>query len=232
MLSSIYWSTSSLFAQSNKITTAGQVLDSITFEPLPYTSIQINRMPSNEIAHSDGSFSIEANIGDSLVFTRLGYRPTTHIIDKTEKNLTIYLSEHTETLSNVTIYDRIALYGAEAWDLDIEPYKTVKFENTQLTQPMLGMWQIFGPGATIKFGFKGKEKKKYEEILKKADFYKIVNSGSVKKEVMTLFSISEEKYFEKLAAFNKQVPDAAYLTDRKEIVAALIQFFAIKETKH
>jgi hypothetical protein len=45
---------------------------------------------------------------------------------------------------------------------------------------------------------------------------------------MYLYKISEDTFYQKLEKFNKANPDAAYLTNKDEIINMLVQFFAIK----
>jgi len=86
----------------------------------------------------------------------------------------------------------------------------------------------FGPGVTYKLKTKDNTTEK-REALAKTDVYRTtINSPEVKKELMSLYNISEDTYYQKLEKFNKAYPEAAYLTNKNEIVTMLIQFFAVK----
>ena len=131
-------------------------------------------------------------------------------------------------LKETTIYDKIIIPGVDRWRKTIKPSKPLKFENkAQEASP--GMLPTFGPGIIIGFGGKDKTKKKRDDLVKTEVYRATINSPEVMKQLMDLYSISEETYYRKLEAFNKENPDAANLTSRKEIISMLIQFFALKE---
>jgi CarboxypepD_reg-like domain len=217
-----------LFAQSQSIIT-GIVLDSATLQPLPFVAIQIKGKPSGRSSSVDGSFSISCFMKDTLVFTRLGYNPALYVVKLESEPLKIELAENSRMLKDITIYDRIIIPGIDEWKKDVKPAKPLKFENTNGTNPNYGMMPTFGPGITFGFGGKDKTKKKRDDLVRTEVFRSTINSPEVKKQLTDLYTISEETYYRKLELFNKENPDAAFLTSRDEILSMLIQFFALKE---
>lgn len=140
----------------------------------------------------------------------------------------VALAEISEVLKEVIVYDRFLLPGADRWKTG-KPSKPVRFENTTFTQPMRGIRPVFGPGISIRIGGRNDKQKKMREELQKTKVYTaMVTSEEVKKKLMGLYSLSEEKYYQKLEAFNKENPEVAYLTDQDEIMTLLIRFFARK----
>jgi hypothetical protein len=216
------------FAQA-PIIVSGIVLDSASRQPLPFVAIQIKDQPSGRSSADDGSFSIHCFMNDTLVFTRLGYNPALYMVQQEEESLKIELAENSRILKDITIYDRIIIPGIDEWKKDVKPGKPLKFENANGANPNYGMMPTFGPGITFGFGGKDKTKKKRDDLVKTEVFRSAINSPEVKKQLMDLYAISEEIYFRKLELFNKENPDAAFLTSRDEIVSMLIQFFALKD---
>ncbi len=49
-------------------------------EPLPYTNIAILNTPRGTISEFDGFFSIVAEAGDTVVFSRIGFKEVRHVI--------------------------------------------------------------------------------------------------------------------------------------------------------
>jgi hypothetical protein len=218
------------FAQSRAITVSGIVLDSASKQPLPFVSMQIKeKSSSGRSSYEDGSFAMPCLIGDTIVFTRLGYNPYLHIADLENTSLEIELAENARMLKNITIYDRIIIPGIDNLKKDLKPSKPLKFENKAGIDPGYGMMPTFGPGVSFSFGGKDKTKKKRDDLVKTEVYRSTVNSPEVKKQVMDLYTISEETFNRKLEAFNKENPEVAYLTSRDEIISMLIQFFALKE---
>ena len=216
------------FSQTNSITISGIVLDSASNQPLPFVAIQIKEKPSSISSRKDGSFSIHCSVGDTLIFTHLGYNPYLHITDQ-EEVIKVKLAENVHMLKAITIYDRIILPGSDRWKSTLQPSKPFKFENATMNNPPPGIMPTFGPGVIFSFGGKDKTKEKREDLVKTEVYRSTINSPEVKKELMHLFSISEETFYRKLEAFNKENPEVAYLTKRDEIISMLIQFFALKE---
>jgi len=215
-----------LFAQT-PLTVSGIVLDSASRQPLPFVAIQINDYPSGQSSANDGSFTFSCFQNDTLVFTRLGYNPSLYVVTGEDELLRIELVENVKMLKDIIVYDKIIVPGVDEWKKTL-PAKPIKLQNgAQVAAP--GILPTFGPGISIPFGGKDKTKKKRNELIQTETYRSTINSPEVKKQLMNLYSISEEIYFRKLEAFNKENPEAARLTSRDEILTMLIQFFALKE---
>jgi len=206
---------------------SGIVLDSATLHPLPYVAVQIKGKSIGLSTNDDGTFALEVPRGDTLIFTRLGHKPFLFAVQKTESTLRITLAEDARLLKDVTVYGDYNIKGLDDWKKDLPANTAIKLKNQPLA-PEPGSVATFGPGITIGFGGKDKNKPKRDELSKTETYRKTITSQEVKKQVMDLYNISEETYNKKLERFNRETPDAVYLTDEKEIVTLLIQFFALK----
>jgi len=114
--------------------------------------------------------------------------------------------------------------------VDDQVYKAntqIKIKNQPL-EPPTNEVATFGPGITIGFGGKDKTKVKRDENSKTEVYRKTISSDDTKKQLIDLYQISEETYYKKLERFNNENSDAKYLTDPKEIITLMIQFFALK----
>jgi CarboxypepD_reg-like domain len=215
--------------QNNTINLAGVVLDSASFQPLAYVAVQIKGKGIGQSTGDNGNFSITCAPKDTLVFTRLGYKPLLLIVKKKEANLRIILAEDSRMLNDVTVYGDLKLQGEDEWKKDLPANTQIKLIEQPL-EPDPGSIATFGPGITIGFGGKDKTKGKRDENSKTEVYRQTISSEEVKKQLMELYGISEETYLKKLERFNRENPDVAYLTDQKEIVTMLTQFFALKDT--
>lgn len=215
--------------QNNTINLAGVVLDSASVQPLAYVAVQIKGKGIGQSTGDNGNFSITCTPKDTLVFTRLGYKPLLLIVKRKEDNLRILLAEDSRMLKDVTVYGDLKLQGEEEWKKDLPANTQIKIKE-QTLEPDPGSVATFGPGITIGFGGKDKNKTKRDENSKTEVYRQTISSEEVKKQLMELYGISEATYLKKLERFNRENPDAAYLTDQKEIVTMLTQFFALKDT--
>jgi len=216
------------WAQTNPITISGIVLDSASLQPLGFVAVQIKGKSVGLSTDETGNFSFTCSTQDTLVFTRLGYKPILLITKKKDNNLRIILAEDTRMLNDVTIYDDLKLQGEDAWKEDLPANTQIKIKE-QSIEPDPGSIATFGPGIVIGFGGKDKNKVKRDENSKTEVYRQTISSEEVKKQLMDLYGISEATYLKKLERFNRENPDVAYLTDPKEIVTMLTQFFALKD---
>jgi len=216
-------------SQNSAIDLTGIVLDSASLQPLAYVAVQIKGKGIGQSTGDNGNFSIACSPKDTLVFTRLGYKPILLIAKRKEDNLRIILAEDSRMLKDVTVYGDLKLQGEDEWKKDLPANTQIKLIEQPL-EPDPGSIATFGPGITIGFGGKDKTKVKRDENSKTEVYRQTISSEEVKKQLMELYGISEETYLKKLERFNRENPDAAYLTDPKEIVTMLTQFFALKDT--
>ncbi|HEX8061505.1 MAG TPA: hypothetical protein VF473_11250, partial [Cyclobacteriaceae bacterium] len=58
-----------------KIFLSGYTRDSVTFDFLPYTTVHTTKGKPLTSSNENGYFSLTIQTGDTIVFTRLGYKP-------------------------------------------------------------------------------------------------------------------------------------------------------------
>jgi CarboxypepD_reg-like domain len=223
----ILLSSTAAFAQSN-LSVSGIVIDSTNFQPLPFVAIQVKSKVIGISTTEKGSFTISCVKGDTLVFTRLGYKPVLFKVSKADDRVRIMLAEDTRLLKDVTVYGDYVIKGIDDWKKDLPPNTQIKVKNQPL-EPAPNEVATFGPGITIGFGGKDKTKNKRDELGRTETYRKTISDPETKKKLIELFKITEEEYNKKLERFNEENPDVFYLTSSEEIVTLLIQFFAMKE---
>lgn len=216
-----------LQGQDKRITVSGVVLDSASQQPLPYTTIQLKRKNEGQSTKEDGSFSIECAKTDTLIFSRLGHKPVVLPARSAEALGAIFLAEDTQMLKEVTIYDHLNIPGMNDWKKELPSNTKIKLEDQPL-EPKQKTVATFGPGVIYKLNTKDKTTIKRDDLEKTEVYRTTINSTDVKQELMNLYQLSEDAYYQKLERFNKAHPEAAYLTRKDEIVTLLIQFFAVK----
>src|SRR5688500_168133 len=87
-----------LFAQN----ISGKVNDGKTDFPLEGVSIQVGRAGVKTVTDRQGIFSLQANTGDSILLTAIGYENHLYIF-KGEKNIVVYLNPNNTVLNEVTV---------------------------------------------------------------------------------------------------------------------------------
>jgi hypothetical protein len=211
----------------DRIFISGVVLDSATRQSLPYTAIQVKGKGNGQSVKEDGSFLVSCVKGDTLIFTRLGYKPLLRPVFFSEGPVRIFLAEDARMLKEVTVYDDYQVAGMEQVKKNLPSDARVKLKN-QPIDPATNSVATFGPTVTIGLGGKNKQQKRRNEFSKTEVYRSVVNSAKVKKKIMDLYQIPEDTFYQKLEKFNKAHPEAAYLKNQEEIFTLLVQFFAIK----
>jgi len=221
-------------AATAQITISGTVRDSVNFNPLPYVSISLSKKVAT-ISNERGSFQLKCNEGDTILFSRVGFKTAMFIPLKSEDAISVIMNESTTLLKSITIYGNYKPQGQAQWRRYIILPKP--FQNPTM-KDSTGMIQTFGAGVKIPgifsyFNSEEREKRKIKgattELVATQTYREVMASEKVKADLLELFSLTEEQYFRKIEAFNTQYPDAAYTMDRSEIINLLTWFFALKE---
>ncbi len=225
----ILLTTSLLLGQQTRLSISGTVLDSATLTALPYVAIQLKGKGIGLSSSENGSFSINCEKTDTLVFTRLGYKPLLLLAKNIRPPVSVIMAEDANMLKGITVYDKLDVQGAEEWRKDLPVNTRIRLKEQSL-EPEAGSIATFGPGLQIPLGGgKDKTKNKRDEISRTAVYRSTVYAPETKERIIKLYTISEETFYRKLEKFNRESPEAAYLTDSEEIITMLIQFFAFKE---
>jgi len=115
-----------------KILFQGRLFDSETFQPLPGSQLFINRRFSS-VSDESGSFAVYVNVHDSLVFSRVGYKPATLTISDTllgrQYVAGIFMTTDTMDIEEVIIVPR--LYNLRSEILNARSKTPAEIENAR-----------------------------------------------------------------------------------------------------
>jgi hypothetical protein len=102
----------------------GLVMDAKTLTPLANSQITINRSFSS-ISDNDGRFAFYINRSDTVIFSRLGYKPTVLFVSDTltgkEYVTGIYMHSDTLLIGEVIIIPRLTNLRSELMNASTEP---------------------------------------------------------------------------------------------------------------
>ncbi len=227
---------STSFAQS--IYLSGSTRDSTTFDLLPYVSIYNHRNEPVAASNENGYFSLRIEPGDTIVFTRLGYKPVKIAPEATSWDMNVMLPETVRVLDQVVVYDRFIIHGHE------QIQKAIKENNDVANSPLKNQTQApgatnliptFGPGMVFngvlsKLLGTDREQRKVSankaELIRTQVYYEVMQSNQVREYMSNLFKLDEATYFTKLERFKIDYPTAVYLKSREEIIRLMVESFA------
>ncbi len=225
-------------AQAQSIYLSGSTRDSTTFDLLPYVTIYNHRSEPVAASNENGYFSLRIEPGDTIVFTRLGYKPVRIAPETTSWDMNVMLPETVRVLDQVVVYDRFIIHGHE------QIQKAIKENNEVANSPIknptqapgaTNLIQTFGPGMVFngvlsKLLGTDREQRKLStnkaELIRTQVYYEVMQSNQVREYVSNLFKLEEVDYFKKLERFKIDYPTAVYLKSREEIIRLMIESFA------
>lgn len=91
------------FVQYAQITVQGIVTDEATQEPLPGVSVVIKGTSQGTATDFDGNYVLQANLGDTLVFSYIGFQPKEVVVSSGTLNVTL--------LEDTTLLDEVVVIG-------------------------------------------------------------------------------------------------------------------------
>jgi hypothetical protein len=110
----------------------GLVMDESTFSPIVNTQIMVNRAFSS-VSGRDGTFAFYVNRFDTIVFKRLGYKPTIMCVSDTLTGRDfiagVFLNSDTLEIGEVVIVPRTAIIKSEIFNASSKTPAT--FENAR-----------------------------------------------------------------------------------------------------
>lgn len=221
---------------------SGYARDSTTFDLLPYTTIHTSKGAPLAASDENGYFSLRVNTGDTIVFTRLGYKPVKFAPMTTGWDMNVLLPETVRVLDQVVVYDRYIIHGHEQIQQSLK-------ENTALANSPLknqtampgqnsNLIHTVGAGMVINgalsklFGVDHERKKvgaNKAEIIRTQVYYEVMHSMQVKEYMMGQLNMSESDYFTALEKFKVDYPTAVYLQSREEIIRLMVESFVVKK---
>ncbi len=217
-------------------TISGITSDSVTRDPVAIVYVQSLRTKNVSITNDKGEFKIISVFGDSLIFSRLGYRLKKVFIGTLSGSIAVTLSETQTILPALSIYGDYQPQGKPLW------YKSIRIpkptDNVTQDPGNEYMIQTFGPSYTIIGPFSyflksEKEKRTLKRVENERNrthtFRMVMNDPETKSLIKNRFSFSQEKYDSRIEQFVLKYPDAAYLKSRIEILDLLFYFFSLKE---
>jgi hypothetical protein len=220
---------------------SGYARDSTTFDLLPYTTIHTIKGQPVAAANENGYFSFGINAGDTIVFTRLGYKPVKIAPKATVWDMNVMLPETVRVLDQVVVYDRYIIHGHEQIQEALREGATAdnpKFRNQTVEAPNANMMiQTFGAGLVMngvlsKLLGTDRERRKVStnkaELIRTQVYYEVMQSMQVKEYLMGLLNLNEDQYFDALEKFKVDYPTAVYLQSRQEIIRLMVESFTRK----
>ncbi len=191
---------------------SGMVVDSATYVPLPYVSIQVKNTSRGTISDSKGKFSIQAQPTDTLQFFMLGYEQIEIPLYDWETNV-VPLAERSTMLKPVVIQDS-------------------RLENSYalLFSEEYAAWRKSNRALPFYYSRWKKEKilvrrAQQEQIRTRTYVDVVIRNPDTKEGLMKKHGLTEDGYYEVLTKFNEESHTFMYYLTAPELLTTLHTFF-------
>jgi hypothetical protein len=189
----------------------GIVVDSATFNPLPFVNIQVKSSPKGTSTDSNGNFSIVASPRDTLIFSIVGYQRMELPLFDYEASV-IRLAERVTELKPITILEKFG-----------NPYEGMfDDQNAALAETRRKLPFYFSKVKKEKIRF---DRLKVENQRVKTYVDLVINNPETKASLMKEHSLSEDQYYKILTKFNERYFNVMYYLTTPELESFLKKFF-------
>ena len=187
----------------------GIVVDSATFAGLSSVNVQVKHRNFGTQTDSRGSFTIEAQHSDTLVFSLVGYETLQLPLLHYEEGV-IRLSEKYTMLQAVTIDEFKAenLYEGMFEEQNARLKKNIPFYYSKAKKEKIKLQGL------------------REENLRVQTYVDVViNNPELKTRLMKTHSLTDKEYYDILTAFNERHYRVMYYLTRSELISLLNTFY-------
>jgi len=187
----------------------GIVVDSATFNPLPYVNIRIKNSFRGTNTDAQGNFSVLASKQDTLILSLVGYQNVVIPLVDWEPSI-IRMAESSILLKTITITDT-----------QLDPYQSMFDEQNA---------SIAARKNRFYYSKQKKEKRrvvwlKEDNIRVKTYVDVVINDPETKIRLMKENNLTEVQYYDVLAQFNEKNYNVMYYLTMGELVTLLNNFF-------
>jgi hypothetical protein len=221
-----------------KVYLSGFVNDINSLEALTYVNISHQGTVLAATDHN-GFFAVAVPKNDTIVFTRLGYKPIVYVAGASNWDERIFMSEMSKVLDEIVVRDRHIIHGDEEIKKSIREDAPSNFNNFTLDpQNQNRMIQTFGPSASFaapweKWTNDAREKKKLQSVITEQErttvYQQFVHSMVVEQYIIDQFHLDHDTYLKLKEGFIIANPDARYLHSRQDIIDLMVSYFATKK---
>jgi hypothetical protein len=188
----------------------GLVVDSATYDHLPFVNIQVKNSGRGTMTDEKGNFSITASREDTLVFSLVGYHPLALPLKDYEASM-IRLTEKYTLLETVTINE---LRPGE------NPYEGMFEDQNAALKKSIPFYLSKAKKEKIRF-----QSLKEENIRVKTYVDVVINNPDTKTYLMRKHQLKEDEYYAVLLKFNEKHYRIMYYLTTAELVSLLNTFF-------
>jgi len=187
----------------------GIVVDSATFNPLPYVNIRIKNSFRGTNTDAQGNFSVLASKQDTLILSLVGYQNVVIPLVDWEPSM-IRMAESSIMLKTVTITDT-----------QLDPYQGMFDDQNAILAERKN-----------RFYYSRQKKEKRRVVWLKEDNIRVktyvdvvINDPATKNRLMKENNLTEVQYYDVLAQFNEKNYNVMYYLTAGELVTLLNNFF-------
>lgn len=188
----------------------GIVVDSATFNALPYVTVQVKNKVKGTMSDTKGNFSISATKQDTLIFTILGYQ-------KLELPLTDYEPSMIRLTEKYTLLETVTIHELKPGE---NPYEGMFDEQNARLKKSIPFYFSKAKKEKIKV-----QSLKEENIRVQTYIDVVINNTDTKDALMEKNNLTETEYYNILTEFNEKHYRVMYYLTPAELISLLNTFY-------
>jgi hypothetical protein len=202
------------FAQKKLI--KGMVVDSLTLEGLSGVHVLVRNSGIAAVTDATGIYAVVASANDTLTFSYVGYSRAVRTVDLNEEIMFVRLRDESLLLKEIVIHDT-PLFG---------PSRYIRSPTLSTIKPLAA---ARGGVNFAYFSKLEKEKRKLVAVIAELEaarvYIEIVTDPDFRYNMMAKYKLSEDRFYELLATFNKTHDGPIHSSNESQILYALYSYF-------
>ncbi|MEO5600317.1 MAG: carboxypeptidase-like regulatory domain-containing protein [Cyclobacteriaceae bacterium] len=200
----------SIFSAHAQEAMRGIVVDSASFDALPYVNVQIKNKMRGTMSDAKGDFSIVAARQDTLIFTLVGY-------EKLELPLTDYEPSMIRLTEKYTLLETVTISELRPGE---NPYEGMFDEQNARLKKTIPFYLSKAKKEKIKV-----QSLRDENLRVQTYIDVVINNSDTKDALMKKYRLSEPDYYGILTEFNEKHFRVMYYLTPAELISLLNTFF-------
>lgn len=201
-----------------QVTISGIVVDSITFNSIPYAHIGIKGKEGGTVTDKEGRFSLQLKAFDTLLITAVGYVSLTFPALFDQEDILILMKEDVTFLREVTVFGN-----------PIRSPLIKEKPELVIRRPPPARLATSSGIAFDYFSRAQRERRKLQRLISANErvqaYNSIITDPDFKARIQDKYNITDERYYEGVLSFNLNNLDMIYDKTEAEVLTIMDNYF-------
>lgn len=201
-----------------QVKVSGIIVDSISFNAVPFAHIGVKGKPGGTVADDQGRFMLQLESFDTLHITAVGYIPLTFPVFFDQEDILILMRE------DVTLLREVTVFGNPILSPLIMEKREIVYRRPSAAR--------LATGSGIAFDYFSKEQRQRRKLQRlvaaneKVDAYNnIITDPDFREGMQEKYKLSEDQYYQGVLSFNLNHIESIHDKNEDEVLVILNDYF-------